>query len=401
MALLDRSELIRHGMSLYAPEEQGRLNGIAANRRLFNGDYSILNVGSVDTTQQAIIINWFRKIPEFYARFVLSERPTVTTGNELLDDYLADLTPLIWPEVEHANVRSMAYGEGILATHPTNPELLMSFEPDAHFTIEDPLGNVIEDVCIIYRLESNQKGFADVYIYPASDTPQLLTRLTYRYEATLFQELVATTEMPGLRRGRQVIELQENIDRRSPLEDIKPSLAELVRVITGLARSIKRNTNPHLSAPVSVVDTLADEQTDLSQPQLFGINEGDLHPQYVSWDSKLEAIQFATRKHEDSIWAMTGLSRALFDLDVQIGVTSGIALRRLLLPFVSELNHRVNLNNTAIDKYLAIMNNNRSANQLPNLDYQQANVNVDYHFDDIFKDEPTQSNNQLPVFNES
>jgi len=400
MALSTATNLIKPNSSLYAPTEQGRLNHIAANRRLYNADYSALGVASVDASQGPVITNWYRRIPEFYARFVLSERPIITTGNERLDMLLKELEPQLWPEVEHANIRSIAYGEGILASNPYNPELLFSFEPDAHFRVEQPDGTITMDICIEYRLELDGSGFADVYHYPT--TSGYIERITYAYNAGLFMNVTDTMTMPFLRSGRQVIELRENPDLRSPLEDIKPSLKELVNIQTGLARTIKRHSNPHLAAPVAVVDTISDNSTDLSQPQLMGMNEGDEYPKFIAWESNIDSFQYAIRKHEDAIWNMTGLSRVLFDLDTRVGITSGVALRRLLLPFVSELNHRANMNTEAIKQYLAILHNNRLANNMEPLDYSQSDVTIDYQFDDIFKDDPEggmQPNNQTTLFN--
>ena len=188
-----------------------------------------------------------------------------------------------------------------------------------------------------------------------------------------------------VRWGRQVIELKLNPQRRSSFEDIKSSVGEISRTMTTLGRSIYRNGRPHLVGPESLLSV--DDAGNLildKDGQYLGLQPGDPPPEYLQWDSGLEAVGEDIRMHTENVFAMTGLSQVLFEPDGTLGQASGVALRRLLIPFVSKVNRLKEINSAAIEDVMAMINRNRSSDVF---DFDPRRMNITYPFDTLFADE--------------
>ena len=119
--------------------------------------------------------------------------------------------------------------------------------------------------------------------------------------------------------------------------------------------------------------------------EYLGVQEGD-NLGYLQWDSKVDAITQNYEFHKSIIFDMASLSKLLFENEAFAGQITGIALKRLMLPFISKTNDIRQKNNRVINEIVQIINNNLRANGLEI--YAYNDVQIDWPYEDIFIDEP-------------
>ena len=97
-------------------------------------------------------------------------------------------------------------------------------------------------------------------------------------------------------------------------------------------------------------------------------------------------MRYDVTHNEENILNMSGLSIALFKQE-GLSVPSGTALRRMFVPFVAKLNHLTQINNLAIENTLNIWNVNRGTMGEETFSYEVSDIEVLWHFQEIFRDE--------------
>ena len=382
------------GKTLAPNSETARLQTINANRRLYNRDFAALRVPNIDDGIPGLKVNWFRRIARFYPEFVFGETPVVTVaGNERLTALLADMGKRLWSAISRANRDRIRFGYGVVASHPTDPSLIWDVDPASHYEVVDTLGDVEADLILRERPNSDgQNGHLDIYVYPVDDGPA--ERRVHRFASGIVGERVATIPLPP-RAGRQVAILPEAGERLSVYDDIAESVGEISRTMTSLATTIRRNLRPHLYGPEGIlsVDDNGDFVVD-PDGMFLPLPDGESRPPgYLQWDAKLDAVQYDVKQHTDIILAMTGLSRVLFEPESKTGVTSGVALRRLLLPFVARLNTMRVENDCFLESVLAIIVRNIAANGGEIYTYEPRDIAIRYGYESIFTDDAGNPNN--------
>ena len=385
--------------NLVPDKEISRINYHRRMRNLFRQDFLELGIqpsfGTIayeksfvpiaTEKNRAIRINWFRRLATFYPEFMLAERPVISIdGNERFTEIVADLGRNLFPMLQRANVDMLKFGEGIITTHPQDPLQFIRIEPDYHYTVVNELGEVQGDIIVVVR---EDQELIDVIKYRVTGES---TWTIHKYAPGVVGEHVRSVPIPG-RRGRQVVELNLNADKTSLFEDIRDAVGEISRTLGSLSHTIERNAKPHLFGPSNAVqeDERGNVVLDVNG-QYFGLNADDVTPGYLQWDSGVEAINWEYDTLKDTIFEMTGLSKAMFTPESIGGDISGIALKRMYMPFVAKLNHFKEINNHIIEEILFIYNMNRAVSGLEIFSFEMKDINVEWTFEEIFNDEPNE-----------
>ena len=345
-----------------------------------------MQLQTIDENTPAIPINWFRRVAKFYPEFMLSDRPTIiVTTNPRFTDLIADLSRPLWRQLAYANTDMLAFGAGIIVSAPDDPMQFLRYPPDQHYEVRDNgSGALLGD--IVYNLRGvvgDDNAQIDIVEYPIAGNP---VKRTHRFKAGIVSELVRTVKLPP-RTGRQVIVLDFDADRTSIFDDMKHSVGEISRALTAHATTIFRNARPHLFGPEGAVTINAEGAAELNiQGMYFPLSEGDVEPGYLQWDTKSDAVRLDIELQLDTALNMASLNKLLFDPQTT-GNLSGVALRRLLLPFVAKLNTLKEINDMAILDVLATFNQNIRDNGGELFAYNLRDVEITYHFEEVFSDE--------------
>ena len=217
---------------VFPPEsDRARVEGIRANRKLYNNDFSPLNV-NIESDTQLKKVNWFRRTATFYSEFLYGNRPTVTLeGNSRFDTLYAASIQSILSCMFYANIDHLRYGTGVVAASPFDPVRLCVYEPDAWFLVRDMQENIVADI-LAYTMNhgvfGNQRFAKITYAYEGDKT-------TVNYEVFKSNhdgigELLLSQAYPD-RTGRQVLPFFNSYPMPdggvSMYEDMKPSVGKL------------------------------------------------------------------------------------------------------------------------------------------------------------------------------
>ena len=346
----------------------------------------------IDAGVPGLKINWFRRIARFFPEFVFGETPVATVaGNARLTLLLADMGKRLWAAISAANVDRLRFGYGIVASHPADATALWCVDPESHYEVVDELGDVTADLILRERPNSDGlNGYIDIYVYPVAGPSE---RRVYRFASGIVGERTATIPLPP-RAGRQVALLPDTGERLSVYGDIKGSVGEISRSLTSLATTVRRNSRPHLYGPEGMLEIGSDGKAIINPEGMFlPLLDESRPPSYLQWDSKIEAVQYDVKAHTDTVLAMTGLSRVLFEPESKTGVTSGVALRRLLLPFAARLAAMKTENDCLFENALALIVRNTVANGGEAYSYHARDIDVAYAFEKLFSDDGNNPNN--------
>ena len=391
MALMGFDQLSTN-KTLTPDSDAGRLNRISANRSLLNGNFNELQVPYLDSAKRIkpLTINWFRRAAEFYPEFMLSRTPIVTTGNALLDTFLEGLGQRLWDQVGFTNVDLLAFGEGVLFSHPTNPISFIRVDPAQWFEVRDADGDLMGDVFYEIRERNITDPEVDIYRYPIGGRAQ---RYIHAYQSGSIGPVRKVIDLPDRASlFRQAVPYPLDVgfsagQSRSIFDDMKSSIGELSRTATSLAQTIRRNSRPHLFGPEGSIRVDAQGNAEIDVNGMFiPVPEGDSPPGYLQWDSSIEAIQFAWEQHLENALIGAGLNKLLFDPEKLGQVASGTALRRLMLPFLAKVQSLQESNQLGFLAILQLIVANNGAAGGEIYGYDDAAVEIEWGFRDIFED---------------
>ena len=261
------------------------------------------------------------------------------------------------------------------------------------FSVVDPLGRVIQDILIDITGDSiNVKSdvraddqVVNVVRYSVDGTS---TMEQYSYSAGNIGPLVASYDIPQRAAMRQVVPVYLNRQRNSVYDDIKSPLAQLMNIQTAIARTIKRNANPHLVGPDSMVARNEKGQVEIDENGMFFSTQiGDVQPAYLQWDSKVEAQDWQTRYLMNAMFNLTGLSETLFNPDALTGTQTGEALKRGMLPFVSKTGSYARTLEQAMKRAVVLNYANQQAAGLPVPAVSMDGLEVEWTYEAIWRDE--------------
>ncbi len=405
MALRNLQELVNHG-SLTPNSEAGRINAIVANRRLYEGDFTALNLGTVDEGIPGISINWFLIASNFYSRFVLNPRPVVTIeGQPRAQEWVDTINRDVWRVMQTALLDAIRYGYGVLTTHPMDPSQPWSMEPDAHYVVVDAQGKTTQDLFVRKRAASSSEAeqgrrvqkdlhadndtVLDIYVYDIDGT---VKRRTYGYASGGLGVFLGETDLPSRAKGRQVVELSIDDQRTSMFDVLKPHVSAIGRALTGLGRGVKRNSRPHLSGPVGNLAVGNDGKRVLDPDgQLLERSNDDPAWEYVEWTNDPIPVRADIDLHTEGVFASSGLSRFLFSSDGRQNIfrASATSLRRLMVPFATRVTEMRDAVEDAYERELDILNRSRGSEifAIPNRD-----VSIYFPYEELWQSDDPQDN---------
>ena len=385
---------------VFPPEsDRARVEGIRANRKLYNNDFSPLNV-DIESDTVLKKVNWFRRTATFYSEFLYGNRPTVTLeGNERFSTLYAASIQNILSCMFYANIDHLRYGTGVVAASPFDPLNLCVYEADAFFIVRDMQENVIADI-LAYTMNpqvfGNQRFAKITYAYEGDKTT--VNYQVFKSNHDGIGELILSQSYPD-RVGRQCLPFFNGYAQPdqgiSMFEDMKTSVGEIVALLSRLSNTIKRNLRPHLAGPdgMLAVDEVTGKRTLDVRGQFLPLQDGDQKPFYLQWDSKIEAVDKDYQYHLDHVFMMTGLSRVLFEPQFGSGTISGSSLQRFLIPFVSKLNTMREANRLEIIELLMLLNRNRATLGLEVVSLDPMNIKIEWPYEALFMDEEQEQAN--------
>ena len=268
------------------------MEGIRANRKLYNNDFSPLNV-DIESDTVLKKVNWFRRTATFYSEFLYGNRPTVTLeGNERFSTLYAASIQNILSCMFYANIDHLRYGTGVVAASPFDPVNLCVYEADSWFVVRDMEENITADL-LCYTMNphvfGNQRFAKITYSYEGDRTSVLYQ--VYKSNHDGIGELLLSQDYPD-RTGRQVLPFMNGYAQpdqgTSMYEDMKTSVGEIVALLSRLSNTIKRNLRPHLYGPDAMLTLDASGKRTLDiKGQYLPLQDGDQIPGYLQWDSKI------------------------------------------------------------------------------------------------------------------
>ena len=378
---------------IFPPEsDRSRVEAIRANRKLYNGDFSPL---AIDVESDTVLrkINWFRRVCTFYSQFLYGNKPTVTLqGNARFDALYAASIQSILDCMFYANIDLLRYGTAVVAASPFDPVRLCVYEPDAWFIIRDMEENITADI-LAYTMNphvfGNQRFAKIIYSYEGDRTSVNYEVFKSNHDGV--GELILSQSYPD-RVGRQVLPFFSGYAQpdqgTSMFDDMRPSVAEIVALLSRLSNTIKRNLRPHLYGPDNILSRDESGKASLDIKGMFlPLQDGDQIPGYLQWDAKIEAVEKDYNFHLDSVFFMTGLSRTLFEPGFGSGTISGSSLQRFLIPFIASLNTLRESNRLEIIELLILLNRNRASMGLEIVSLDPANIQVEWAYENLFQDQ--------------
>ena len=386
MALNNLEELML-APGLLPKSEAGRITRIKKNRKLLKGDFAELDADKA--------IPWPGRIVDFFGEFLFSESPEIQIDDPRMQGFLDEISDSLLAQFLSANSDMLAYGSGVLATHPKNPYQFAHFDPDLHFEIQNLAGDVQADILLRVRGESPAQKI-DRYVYPISGGPSWDI---FDFSGGSFGPQLGSVGIPD-RVGRQVVILESG--EGSIFDNIKGSVGELSRMLENLGDAIAKNSRPHLIGPPDLLREDDDGKVEVDRRGSYlPVDENAMKPEYLVWDSPVEATQFSYAMNEKNLLAFAGLSQVLFDPSQLVGNISGRALKRLLLPFIAKLGFLSRVNSRAIKESIRIVNENLAYSGQPHFSYQNSDLNIIWKYDQIFEDinppgdtEPTENESE-------
>ena len=386
---------IRTGQPLPPFSEIALTNYVQKYRRLYQRDFATYQIEDIGPGVPGTRVNWFRRVASFYSEFMFGERPRVQVENGRALEVLEPTFLSLLPELQAALGDMIKFGEGLIATHPQNPDFFVRFERDQHFVVTNVRGQIEGD--ILYRVRDanlpderavHLNKLIDVYKYPVNAPA---TWEVYEYTGAArdgagggLGTLRLSETLPP-RQGRQVITFASNRETTSMFEDMEDSVAEMSRTLSRLGFSIRRNLRPHLYAPAGSILTEDGNNVRIDEKgMIFPMDQGDTVPGYLQWDSRSETVEYYYMTLRSVMFNMVGLSELLFDASLFPGELSGEALKRLMMPFISKLAHYKSILTVAIEDSIMVWLANQQATNREVFDIAREDITVEWPYEELF-----------------
>ena len=262
---LKRVSDIGTNKTLTPNSELPRINYTVANRRLFQGNFHELQLPALDASTRALVFNWFRRVATFYPEFMFAQRPVigVPTGT----DAIREFEETFYSELMAANVDMLRYGQGVLASHPMDPLRFVAYERDMHYEVVDNQGRVTHDILVDVTGEvTDENRLVNVIVYGVDGEA---TWRQFAFDSGNLGPQTNSFKIAQRAPVRQAIPFSANRQATSIFEDMKDPTAQVARIATQNARILKRNSNPHLYGPDTMLTQDDKGRTQVSTEGMF------------------------------------------------------------------------------------------------------------------------------------
>lgn len=379
----------------YPPiQETDRINRVSANRKLYNNELAPDLIPKEG--ENSIKINLFRKSIDIYTNFLLSEGIALDFGTvEANDIFLTRATHLL-DVLYLVNTDSKRYGVGVVTIDQLTG-LFKVYEPDQWFQVYNKAGILTAEVLVEYldnplevplKQKNSSHNYSIIKITINDYVKNVQTIKSHELKGGQIGKVVGDTTKTSII-GRQVAPLftgyakgQEGV---SVFDDIKDIVIDMVRIKQNLSRSLEKNSSPHLAAPAGILVENDEGNVSINtQGMLFPLNQGDVAPFYLQWDTNAEAAKFQMEEHWKAYFALTSIPRMVFEPSTSGAGNSGIALKRMLFPFISSLAKLAESNKSLIRQLLVIYDNYLLSNGLQRITSTTPKIEIPYS--DIFLD---------------
>ena len=379
-----------------------RQTEIESNRRLYNGHFGTLGIDDTTQPQNKIFPirhNWFKRIPEFYAEFCFSDTPSISVGNARGGEFVQSFIEALMASYKLALIDYFRYGTGVV--YLDNNNNILPAEPNCWFRLYNDdktaqIGDVI--ACAVNQSNPTATGninetsaYLDVWILPYQGQVSF-NRFVYS-GGNIGAPIITTTGQNRNTSGVFAIfnGYPTGGQGQSIYPDIRESVGEIARRITGLSTVLQNNERPHLYGPSSSVQQDERGNSIISADgQFFPLQPEDKAPGYLTWDSDIEAVKSSIRWNEDQILNATGLSKLLFsdtgDDQSVFSNTSGETLKRIMLPFYAKINNIKNSMETSIKDLIVAKASNGGDNGGERFVIDRNDITIDWPFLNIFTD---------------
>ena len=399
MALRKVSE-IDSNKSLQPNSELGRINKIVANRRLYDNDFRDLRLPNIDLATPGVTINWFRRTATFYPEFMLADEPIIViTDKPRMTKAIQPLMQNIVQSLVSSNINMIRFGVGVIAPDPRDITKFKSFDPDTHFEVVDNMGYVTHDILVeMTGTATDTERRINVFVYGVDGKR---TWRQFNSNAGNLGPQIASYKLPNSAKVRQVALLPLNTEQVSLFEDMKKPITEMCRVATSTARTIKRNSSPHLYGPDTMLAKDENGRVRIDTDGMFlPIQDGDPKPGYLYWNAEIEGQKWQYETMEKAALTAAGLSLVIFDPAVAPGELSGVAMLRTLIPFSAKLNQFSRINERTLGNMLTIWNANRKVLGQEIFSWSIDQLDVTWQYQAVWEDEqrtPSQDKGANPT----
>ena len=351
MALVDGSD-IRTGQQ-FPPKYRTQLNGQMARYRAFSeGRFS----GLSDLTAPRLTPNVFRFIMDFWKDAVVGDAPIVDyDGGDPQRRLVERLTKHIGATARSVVQDMIRYGTGVF--YNRLPYEIQSLDPQWWFPVVAAQYGEPTGLDIVAYPYATGPDNTNNRLHVAINTGGVADVREYRLSGLTIGDLLAATEVPVGQPALVGVTENGQLFGASDYDDILPYVVELHRRESGLSLALDRHVNPHLAVPESVmkVDVAGNPSIDLSESgNVMPVGDGEIVPQYVSWEARFEAQSAAIDRADKRILRASRISSVLVRPDEQTGaIASGAALRRMSVPTVQRIKVIRNALSTAIATAMA------------------------------------------------
>ena len=321
--------------------------------------------------------------------------------NQADTDALAEYIPHILEVLYMANTDARRYGAGVVGLDQRTG-LFVAYEADQWYPIIKD-GYLIGDVFVEYTkqdYELDKIEQSDPYqhqgfkITKNDYTANVQTVSYHKAGGGQIGQLQGSAETYPIS-GRQAAPLFHGYVKTqqygtSVFDDIAPIIVDMVRIKRKLSHAISKNARPHLVAPAGLLVENEQGKIDIqSRGMLLPVNPDDPEPKYLQWDTNFEAARYQIDEHWRMYHTITGIPSILFSTSTG-GAVSGESLKRLMIPFLSNLAKSKQDNITLVKMMLTMKANWLLRNGMPQM--PQEYPEIDFPYDEIFIDEVERMN---------
>lgn len=252
-----------------------------------------------------------------------------------------------------------------------NPEVIIeNIQPDIYFPEIDP-DNVNHILSItlawkknvgkvqILRKEIHKPGFIFNELWETNEANELIRQLSltdYYPNLEPMQETgineILVVHVPNISTGVTHF-------GQSDFQGLEGLFDEINNRISSIANILDKHSDPKLAVPTGIISNQGYAYKD--ELELVEVQNGDIIPQYITWDGQLTAAYEELDRLVDMVLMLTEISPSLVGRDAQGGVAeSGRALKFRLMNTLRKINRKRNHYESAIKKvlYLAEMLDN-------------------------------------------